>query len=295
MVSACIPGSKEKRPGKRQKRLRRRVVSLLCMSGLLYLGLCGLLYFFQARLVYFPTKQMYTTPEDLRFNGMPCEDVALVAQDGTKLHAWYVQNPNARGVVLFCHGNAGNLSGRKASIKILHDLGLSVLIFDYRGFGKSEGSPSEAGTYQDARAAWDYLVQTRKVPADRIIILGRSLGGAVAARLASEHEPKALILESTFTSIPDFAAKRFWFLPVRWLCRFSYDTHAILPNIKSSVLVVHSGDDEIIPFVHGQKLFEAAGPPKTFLKIHGTHNGGLHESMAIYVEGLRSFLAEHSE
>ena len=249
---------------------------------------------------------MIATPDQY---GMQYEDLTLTTEDGVKISAWYVHAPEpAKGqadsipassdsaqqsgdVVLFCHGNGQNISFRLESVRIFHNMGLSVLIFDYRGYGRSEGSPSEEGTYADARAAWDYLVHTRKIPPPRIIVFGRSLGGAVAAHVAKEHAPKALILESTFTSVPDYASDIYPFLPVRLLCRFSYDTHSIIGDVPCPVLIVHSPEDEIVDFSYGRRLFEAASEPKEFLEITGSHNSGFLTSRATYTDGLKSFLA----
>lgn len=170
-----------------------------------------------------------------------------------------------------------------------------MLIFDYRGYGRSEGSPSEAGTYQDAEAAWKHLVETRKVPPERIVVFGRSLGGAVAAHLAHKHTPGALILESTFTSAPDMGAKLYPFFPIRWLCRFSYDTQSIIGEIRCPVLIVHSSDDEMVPYEFGQALYQAAGGDKRMLTINGSHNSGIIISGRAYRSGLDAFLTSLGE
>jgi fermentation-respiration switch protein FrsA (DUF1100 family) len=198
-----------------------------------------------------------------------------------------------RGVILFFHGNAGNISHRLDTLEIFHTLGLSTFIIDYRGYGQSEGRPSEQGTYLDAEAAWRYLVEQRQVPPERMIIFGRSLGGAVAAWLAQAHPPRALILESTFTSLPDMAATYLPFLPVRSLARFDYNTLARLPDIHCPVLVVHSPDDEVVPYSHGRQLFEAASEPKEFLELRGGHNEGFLISDN-YQAGLEAFIARYA-
>ena len=225
--------------------------------------------------------------------GLPYENLTLQTSDGVKISAWFVSAKKAKGVILFCHGNAGNMSHRLGSIELFHKLGYSTLIFDYRGYGKSEGSPSEKGTYMDAQAAWDYLVDTRKVSPGNIIISGRSLGGAVAAALAKDNHPAALILESTFTSVPDLAAQLYPFLPARLICCFSYNTKARVAQVKCPVLVVHSRDDEMIHISHGRALFEAAKQPKRFLELAGGHNDSVNSSAAVYTKGLEAFLAEY--
>lgn len=245
-------------------------------------------FLLQDRMVYYPMKQMTGTPADA---GLHYRELGLVTPDGVGLSAWFIGNDRTRDVVLFCHGNAGNISHRLESLTIFHNLGLNILIFDYRGYGKSGGKPSEQGTYLDAETAWRFLVETEKIPPERILLFGRSLGGAVAAHLASKFKAGALILESTFTSIPDVGANAYPFLPVRLLSKYRYDTLGLLPRINMPVLVVHSPDDEIIPFIHGKTLFEAAKDPKQFLKISGGHNVGFSDSGTIYTDGLNEFLS----
>jgi fermentation-respiration switch protein FrsA (DUF1100 family) len=242
---------------------------------------------FQRRLVYFPMREYATTPDAV---GLPYEAVAFAAADGVKLSGWFVPAEKPRGVVLFCHGNAGNISHRVETMRLHRELGLSSFHFDYRGYGQSEGTPSEQGTYRDAEAAWRYLTEGRKVPAEQIVLHGRSLGGSIAAWLARERPAKALIAESTFTSIPDVAARVYWFLPVRLMARYHYETKAAVPRVQCPVLIVHSAQDEIVPFSHGRQLYELAPAPKTFLEIHGGHNDGWEESREVYARGLDDFL-----
>jgi len=257
-----------------------------------YIAFAGFLFIFQSHYVYFPERVLSAKPTSI---GLNFESVSFETRDGIQLSGWFVPSDNARGVILFCYGNAGNISHRLESIQIFHPLGRSVFIFDYRGYGQSEGKPSESGTYKDAEAAWQYLVEERQVSRDRIIVFGRSLGGAVAAWLAHRHTPGALILESTFTSVPDIAAKLYPYLPVRLLSRFKYDTAEYLDGVDCPVLIVHSRDDEIMPFSHGQRLFEIAREPKRFLEISGSHNEGFITSGKHYEEGLNAFILEHVE
>ena len=238
-------------------------------------------------MVYMPYKTMKSSPSDI---GLSYREVTFKTSDHVSIHGWFVGQGRDRDVVLFCHGNAGNISHRLDSFHVFDYLGLDTFIFDYRGYGKSEGSPSEKGTYLDVEAAWKYLVETEKINPNRIILFGRSLGGAVAAHLAVSVKANALILESTFTSIPDVGAQAYPFLPVRLLSRYRYDTRSVLPRIHLPVLVVHSPDDEIIPYNHGRALFEIANEPKQFLKIFGGHNEGFVNSKEIYIAGFQKFL-----
>lgn len=253
-----------------------------------YLLLTGWVYLSQDSMVYHPLSDLAGSPADIRLD---FEDVWVTTRDGVRIHGWFVPaSSTSRRVVLFCHGNAGNISHRLDSLKIFHDLGLSVLIFDYRGFGLSQGRPSEAGTYLDAEAAWEHLVATRGFLPEEIIVFGRSLGGAVASHVAAEKTVAALILESTFTSLPDLGASFYPYLPVRLIAKHRYDNLAHLQKVRCPVLVVHSPEDEMIPFAHGKALYAAAPEPKSFLEISGGHNHGFMTSGKAYVQGLRSFL-----
>lgn len=255
-----------------------------------YLGLVALLYLFQASLLYYPTQAWVGTPAD---RGLAYRDIALRTADGLMLSAWWVPAQQARAAVLFCHGNGGNISHRLDTLALFNRLGLSTLIFDYRGYGRSEGTPSEQGSYRDAEAAWDFLVQGMGIEPRHIVLFGRSLGGAVAADLAQDRPAGVLILESSFTSVPDLGRELYPFLPVHLLSRFSYDTRAYVRRIRSPVLVVHSRNDEIVPFHHGQAVFQAAPEPKAFLEIRGGHNEGFLLSGRHYEQGLADFLSRH--
>lgn len=236
-----------------------------------YVGLCILLFFRQTNMVYYPVREIMFTPANVN---LAYEEVFCTTADGERIAAWFVPAKDARGTLLMCHGNGGNNGDRIYAIEFFHNLGLNVFIFDYRGYGLSTGKPSEDGTYKDALAAWKYLVEDQEIPADSIVIHGRSLGGAVAAWLARLETPAGLIIESTFTSIPDIGRRLYPFLPIRLLSRYSYDTLAIIGEINCPVLVAHSRDDEMIPFKHGQKLFDAAQDPKFFFTLTGSHNDG---------------------
>lgn len=248
-----------------------------------------LMYSAQARLIYFPASSIAYTPEDI---GLEYEPVNFGTADGVQLHGWFVPNDRARGTILFQHGNAGNISGRLETIRLLHGLEMNVFIYDYRGYGISDGSPSEQGTYQDALAAWNYLSEEKNIAADRIIVMGRSLGGAIAAWLTGRVRPAGLILESTFTSVPDLGAEVYPIFPVRWLARFEYDTEKMVQDIGVPLLIAHSPEDDLIPFTHGQRLFRSANEPKTFLEMEGGHNDGFFETGRRYRETLNQFISE---
>ncbi|MHC1729036.1 MAG: alpha/beta hydrolase [Syntrophobacteraceae bacterium] len=261
---------------------------LLALAGILVVFCVGL-YVFQSHLVYFPDRTLAATPHDI---GLRYETVSLETRDGVKLSAWFVQAEKPRGVVLFCHGNGGNISHRLENIRIFNQMNLSALLFDYRGFGQSEGKPTEAGTYQDASAAWEYLLQKKNIAPERIILYGESLGGAIAAWLARERDPAALVLASAFISVPELASKLYPFLPVKLLSRFSYDTKAYLKNVHCPLLIVHSPDDEIVPYAHGRALYDAAKGSGEFLEIRGDHNSGFLSSEKTYTDGLNRFVTK---
>lgn len=272
------------------RRIRRLFVRIGRIFVLAYVGLALVLLLFQRYLVFRPDKEISMTPGDLQMN---YDDVYFSTSDGVKLNAWFIPADDPRGVVLLCHGNAGNISHRLATVALYRRLGMSVLLFDYRGYGRSDGEPSEEGTYLDAEGAWDYLTGPKGFTREEIVIVGRSLGGSVGAHLASGTKPAALVVESTFTSMGDMGAELYPYLPVRLLCRFGYDTLDSISKAGCPVLVVHSRDDEMIPFEHGRRVFDAAPQPKEFLEISGGHNDGFIESVESYLAGLDSFLSKY--
>ncbi|MDW8323292.1 MAG: alpha/beta hydrolase [Burkholderiales bacterium] len=268
-------------------------MSLVLALLLAYVGLLAVVYVGQGRLLYLPelpTRALTATPADI---GLAYEDVELITDDGVRLHGWWIPHPRPRAALLHLHGNAGNVSHRLELIRILHDLGLAVLIFDYRGYGRSEGKPTEAGTQRDALAAWRHLTEVRGFSPERIVLHGQSLGAALAAWLASRQRAGALILESAFTSVPELAAELYPWLPARHLARFRYDTRAALSAVRCPVLVVHSRQDEIVPYAHGLALYAAAPGPKDLLVLRGDHNSGFVVSGRVYVDGLDAFLHRH--
>jgi len=228
---------------------------------------------FERRQVYHPSKTLGLKPADLNW---PFDDISFGTADGVRLNGWFFPclGPSrwSNWTVLICHGNAGNVSHRLKWYSILLDLGLNVFAFDYRGYGRSEGTPSEAGTYHDADAALDWLRQNRRPPR-QVIALGESLGGAIAAELAI-REPSlgGIILQSTFTSVADLGVELFPWLPVRWLNTIKYDTVAKLPLIQPPMMVMHSRGDRLIRFRHAERNYAAARSPKLFWEISGDHN-----------------------
>ena len=254
-----------------------------------YAVLVLVIYLMQARMLYLadvPGRSLERTPADI---GAEYQDVWIETADNVKVHGWYVPGDSDH-VLLFFHGNAGNISHRLESIRHFLQLGLSVMIIDYRGYGQSEGRTTEQGIYQDADTAWRFLVETRGVPQEKIVLFGRSMGASAAAYLAAHHRPLALIVESSFTSVPDIAGEYYPWLPVRWLSRLRHATENFVRDAGSPVLVIHSRDDEIVPFRHGEAIFAAAPEPRSFLAIRGTHNDAFLRDEANYLAGMRAFL-----
>ncbi len=271
----------------------RRTRLVRAPYGVFFIALCvlagGFLMMRQLQhwIIFQATREIYRTPADA---GWAYEEIMLdVGNERT--HAWYIPIEKARGVVLFSHGNAGNIADRLESMELLRRLGFSVMAYDYGGYGHSTGRPSEERCYADIRAAWRELTETRGIPPGQIVLFGRSLGGAVTADLAAGVLPAAVVLESTFLSVPDMAKALFPILPARWLVSIQFANKDKVSGIRVPLLVIHSPDDSVIPFAHGRELFARARGPKQFLEIRGDHNEGFVLSMDAYLHGWETFLA----
>ena len=222
-----------------------------------YLLVVALMMFFEESLIFVPVN---TDHDDWQPSGLPVEDVWFTADDGTRLYGWYVPHPHPRGVVLFCHGNAGNVTHRVDLLRGLHGpVGVSAFVFDYRGYGRSEGKPNERGVLADARAARAWLAGRESLAEDRIIVMGESLGGAVAVDLAALDGARALVIESTFSSLPDVAAHYYPWLPVRWFMRTRFDSVAKIGKYQGPMLQSHAGRDTIIPIQLGSTAVRRRG------------------------------------
>jgi fermentation-respiration switch protein FrsA (DUF1100 family) len=271
--------------------MKRHVLGVAVLLGLpllAYLGVCTYMFFDQASLIYFPERGYDGTPVSV---GLPYEDVRLETKDRVALAAWWVPAQTPRGAVVIAHGNGGNMSHRLDKIRLFHDLGYSVMAFDYRGYGASEGKPTEEGTYADMTAAVDHAVAARGADTARLVLYGESLGGAVAVGEAVRRPPAALVVDSSFTSVPAMAQKYYPWLPARLLLRYSYDSLSRMPALRCPVLVLHSPQDDVVPFAMGRQLFDAAPEPKAFAELAGGHNtGGLMASPDAQ-KALAAFLA----
>jgi uncharacterized protein len=243
--------------------------------------------YLEAHSVFFPQRFMDATPQAA---GLAFEDVYFSTSPGIRLNAWFIPATESRSTVLFFHGNAGNIGHRLEKLKILHELGVSVLILDYRGYGKSQGKPSEAGLYADAQAAYDYLLTVRNIPAKNIVLFGESLGGAVAVELAARVPVAAIITEMTFSTIRDVGRHYYPFVPA-WLLADRFNSLVKIGRVKVPKLFIVSKVDEVIPYALEEKLFKQAIEPKRLVVLNGSHNEGFMECRREYVLALKEFLS----
>lgn len=251
-------------------------------------GLFAFFRWFERYNVWQPSKRMVSDPSAL---GYQYEEVTFQTSDGINLNGWFIPAINSKACVLFCHGNAGNISHRIETIRHMQLLNLDMFIFDYRGFGKSEGILSERGTLNDARAAYEWL--KKKVPGKPMIIFGRSLGASIGCHLAAKVEAKGFVCESTFKSVHDLGQTLFPYLPVKWISSIRYRTIEAIKNVNIPVLIIHSKDDDLIPYEHGEALFQAANEPKGLLDINGGHMDGYLMSETIYLKAWQEFLKDY--
>jgi pimeloyl-ACP methyl ester carboxylesterase len=272
---------------------KRRAARLAAFCAYGYLGILVLLLSLEDRLLYMAGSAADWLPPP---SSLPVQEVQLTSRDGNRICAWWVTPPNwkpADGAVLFSHGNGGNLSHRGWVLRPWHDeMRMAVLLYDYPGYGRSTGTPSEAGCYAAADAAYDWLVEAQKIPAERIVLYGGSLGGAVATDLAARRPHRALVLVSTFTSFPDMAQQRYPWLPGRWLVHNRFDNLGKIASCRGPVFITHSKTDGLIPFAQAERLFAAAGELKQFVPMadHPHIDSPAPEVFPV----LRRFLDEHA-
>ncbi len=264
------------------------LVSIICAAAVLFAFKSSMWQRLQNSLIFYPTRELYRTPAAM---GWDYEDVWLAV--GTeRTHGWWIPQENPRGTVLFSHGNAGNIADRIESVALLRSFGLSVFAYDYGGYGLSSGKCSEQRCFEDAYAAWQYLTEERGIAPERIIIFGRSLGGAVTIDLAARVKPAGIVVESTFTNIEDMAKHLFPRLPLHAWVSVRFASIEKISAVRAPLLLFHSREDEVVPFVLGQALFTAAPHPKRFVEIHGPHNNGFALSGDLYTSAWHSFLDE---
>ncbi len=257
---------------------------LIIIAALLLLFI--LIRFLEYKSTYYPFPSIENTPRDI---GLDYEDLTFTTKDGTRISGWFVPSVLSRAVIILCHGNGGNISHRLEKIMMLNRLNLDVLIFDYRGYGMSEGRPSEKGLYLDTEAVYEYLVNDRKVSPLNIVGYGESLGGAVIIDLASRQKLGGLIIESSFTSVPDMAKKVAPFVP-GFVYKSRFDGLSKIKGVEIPKLIFHSVDDEVVPFEHGERLFSNAGEPKKFVKMQGGHNDAFLVSKDLFMREIDLFI-----
>ncbi len=272
---------------------RGRLVKILCrIAGIVlmaYLLIVVAAMFLEDSLIFIPTRYPGGDWQSAQRLGLPVEEASFKSADGVNLHGWYVPCKNAKAAVLFCHGNAGNITHRADILAILHrKVGVSTLIFDYRGYGRSEGRPNEEGVFADARAARRWLADREKIAETDVVVMGESIGGAVAVDLAARDGARALVLESTFDTLANVAAYHHSWLPIRWLMRTKLDSAGKIGGYRGPLLQAHGDIDRIIPLRFGRRLFDAADEPKQFLLLSGhDHNDPMPEA---YYDALAEFL-----
>ena len=262
-------------------------LSLLGFGLLAYAGLCGLVYARQDSMLFFPSPTVLGNPSDL---GLEYEEFELPVADGS-VTGWLVQaeRRDAPWVIIF-HGNAGNISSHIDHLPFFHNLGFHAVLFDYRGYGKSRGVPSEANLVEDGLAVRTYLLEREGVRPESLFYFGESLGGGVAAATAEKAAPAGLILKSTFTSVPDRGAQDFPFLPIKLLARTRLDTLSRVQRFDFPKLIIHGPADEVISYSHGRTLWEKALEPKTWLEIPGTHNSRPQDLGPGYRDAIKTFV-----
>lgn len=271
------------------------IIDLAIGAALIYIGLCLFLMLMQNKMIFHPWDNF----DDLKaYPDFKYEDIYIESTDGVKVNAWFVgktENPDAP-VILFCHGNAGNMSQFIDSAQLYNKAGFSCMLFDYRGYGRSSGSISEKGIYDDTEAVWNYLINVKKYKPENIIIAGRSLGGAPATYLASRQSPGGLIIESAFASIPEMASDLYPIFPA-FLCRTKLPTASFAANLRCPVLHFHASEDEVVPFRHSTIINNAIQHSnKTFIKLQGPHNDCYFTDEKTYLSALESFLRQiHSQ
>jgi len=274
-------------------------LTILGMLVIAYIGLALILYFMQPKFVYDPIKELPYNPAEL---GLDFEQVTFRTGDRLNLHGWFVPAtakplgeagpaPNAEFTVLYCHGNGGNMMFFLDTVNLLNSLGVNCFVFDYRGYGSSQGTPSENGTYLDVRAAYRWLTKKKGIAPQQIIIFGWSLGASVAAYLASKVRSAGLIIEGAFTSYAAIGSKYYPYMPVKWFARFRYPTIDYVRKVKCPVMVIHSRDDETVPFEFGLELYDAANEPKEFVELRGGHNEAYMISSETYKKSWLNWLA----
>jgi hypothetical protein len=246
----------------------------------------GYIKYIESQSFFYPLKNIEYTPDSIK---LPFKNVYIKTQDNIQINGWFIPCSHAKYTILFFHGNAGNIGLRLEKIRLLHDMNMNIFIIDYRGYGNSQGRPSEQGLYSDAKAAYDYLVNNLNIKTAEIIVYGESLGAAVAVHLACEAKVAALILEGAFSKSRDLAEKYYPLIP-SFLFSDKFNSLAKIKKVSVPKLFMHSRTDEIVPFVLAKKLYNAADNPKKFIELSGSHNATYLDSIDIYLSSISLFI-----
>lgn len=270
-----------------RKILLRSVSVLLIAAIIVYVLLIAAVWAIQDHLMFGRRTQEIVETPDAR--NMVYEEVRLDVA-GERTVGWWLPLPDAKATVLLSHGSGRNISGYLDDVALFHEAGLSVLLYDYGGYGLSTGQPSGERCCADGIAMWNYLVHNKNISPDSIIIAGSSMGGGIACEIASQVSPRAVLLESTFTSVPDVLWDTYPYFPANWICRIQFRNLDRIRKFTCPVLIVHSKDDTVVPFAHGERLYQHVNAPKLFVEIRGAHYGGKFTSKETYLQGLKAFL-----
>ncbi len=280
--------------------IKMMTVPLKSFSSILIIltiiGMCLIIYikYYEKKAIYFPSPFIEVKPKDI---GLDYQDIYFLTSDGVKLNAWFIEAENPIATILFLHGNAGNISHRIKLIQLFVKEGFSFFIFDWRGYGKSKGRPSEEGLYKDALASYEYLTKKLNILPNKIVIYGKSLGANIACDLATKVDKSLLIIDSGFSSAQDMAKIVFPFIPsflVRWAITVKFDALSKIKEIAFPKLIIHSKDDETIPFNQGEKLFREAKEPKEFFVVRGSHNQAIFNNPEVFISRIKTFVLNYS-
>jgi uncharacterized protein len=268
------------------KKIPKTLLIVLAVLTGIYLLACVAVYTFQKRIIFLPMRCDDPPPGDLGIR-----EVYFPTADGQVLHGWWMPVDSSEFTVLFFHGNAGCVERSEERMRFFRELGYSVLEVDYRGYGKSTGDVNcEEDIYTDAKSALKYMADSLKVPDEKLIVWGWSLGGGVTAEVCQDKKFAAVVLEGTFFSLDEIAGRAYPFFPTRWLLKYHFRSGEKIKNFKSPVFFIHSKTDQTIPYKQGRKLFEAAEVRKEFIDIDGSHNHGYYEYRSEIIKALHAFL-----
>ncbi len=268
--------------------MNKVLIKILILIGLLTVLLFLYIKHLEKKSIFFPYREIEATPKEI---GLDFEDIYIKTSDNKLINAWFIPHPDSEKVILFFHGNAGNISYRLDKIQYLYQLGVDVFIIDYRGYGNSQGKPTEKGVYLDAKAGYKHLLKKKNISPQDIIIYGESLGSVVGIDLASSFKVGGLIIAGGFSSGPDIGKLIYPYIP-KFLFPNILNSLNKIKKVRVKKLFIHSKEDEIVPISLADKLYQAAGEPKEFITTQGGHNYGLLACEGRCLKRLESFLGQ---